>query len=393
MRGDFIRRQPSLLLLVLAASLVVLLVVLAALQYRWLGRVSEAERERMQSTLSAGAARFTQDFDRELGRVYFNLKLDAAAWRARDDDAYAARVEQWRATAPHPELVGDIYVVDGSDAEREPQLARFDMAARTFTGAAWPARFDALRRRFAQARRLHAPDGVAPPHEAEIYSPQPNVDQEIPAVIIPVVLDETAHVDSPATVRAGEWPAPEHESRFVLTNYSPLSTYVVVTLDLDYIKRELWPALGRRYFSSGDTLDYRIAVVDRNEPHKIIYQSASPVAVAPQASAAPSTGDARADILQIRFDEMDAFLPAFVSRRVRAEQEGFVPGASPESRGKKFSLRVVESRTSELEMRHFRLPATGQGGWQLVVTHVAGSLDAAVGQARRRSLLVSFGIL
>ena len=396
MRGSFIKRQPSLLLLVLAASLVVLLGVLAALQYRWLGQVSAAERERMQGTLSAGAARFTQDFDRELGRIYFNLKLDANSWRARDGDAYGARVEQWRATAPHPELVGDIYVVDGSDAGREPQLARFDRGARQFTaGAAWPTGFGALRRRFAETQGLRAARELLPPRAAigaELYTPQPNVDQEIPAVIIPVVPDETAHADA-ASDRPEETTAPGKERRLVLTNYSPLSTYVVVTLDLDYIKRELWPALARRYFASGDKLDYRIAVVDRDDPRKIIYQSATPDGGVSAEDSVPVPGDARADIFQIRFDEMDAFLPAFISRRVREEQETAAPGATPGARGKKFALRVLESRTSEVETRRFRLPAAQQGSWQLVVTHVAGSLDAAVGRARRRSLLVSFGIL
>ena len=399
MRGVFTKRQPSLLLLVLAASLVVLLGVLAALQYRWLGQVSAAERERMQGTLSAGAARFAEDFDRELGRVYFNLKLDEAAWRERDGNAYAARFEQWRASAPHPELVGDIYVVDGSDAGREPQLARFDRETRRFTaGAAWPAGFGALRRRFAEARAADdATRDLLPAHESGLYAPQPNVDQEIPAVVIPVVPDETAQADRTATDRPDEeLPPPDSENRLVLTNYSPLSTYVVVTLDLDYIKRELWPALARRYFSSGGELDYRVAVVERDEPRKIIYQSTSPVEGAPEATAAvaSSNGDARADIFQIRFDEMDAFRPTFVSRRVHEEREVVTPGASPTgAREKKFAVRVLESRTSAVALRRLGMHDAGAGGWQLVVTHVAGSLDAAVGQARRRSLLVSFGVL
>ena len=380
-------------LLVLAASLSVLLVVLAALQYRWLGQVSAAERERMQGTLSAGAARFTQDFDRELGRVYFNLKLDADAWRTRDGEAYAARVEQWRRAAPHPQLARDIYVVDASDGGREPQLARFDGEGRKFEGAAWPAEFAALRRRFAEARGLRAPgEWATTGHADELHAPQPNVDQEIPAIIIPVFPGETPRADTPAggSINA---PAQGSESRLVLTNYSPLSAYVVVTLDLDYIKREMWPALARRYFSSGDKLDYRFAVVERGEPQKVIYQSGPPDGSAPEAAFAPAAGDARADIFQIRSDEMDAFLPTFVSRLRREERETAAPGARPEARGKKIAVRVLESRTSEAEMRRLSLPETRTDNWQLVVTHVAGSLDAAVGQARRRSLLVSFGIL
>lgn len=370
------------MLLLLAAALVVLLGVLAALQYRWLGQVSEAERERMQATLRAGAARFGEDFDREIGRVYFNLKLDANAWGGRDGEAYNARFDGWRATTQYTELVCDVFVVDGSDVHMPPQLTRFDRATRKFVHAdEWPAGFDGVRRRFERARGLPSPHAGS-----ELFAPQPNVDQEIPAVIIPVVPDDAEGTGDAAA------PAPDNERKLVLTNYSPLGTYAVVVLDLDYIKREMWPALARRYFSSGDKLDYRISVVDANDPQKIIYQSA-PDAAASNISAAPASGDARADILQIRFEEMDAFLPPSVARRVVASRDANSQQAAGATRGGRLAVRVFESRTSELALRRFSLPETRAGNWQLVVTHAAGSLDAAVGQARRRSLLVSFGIL
>jgi signal transduction histidine kinase len=396
------------MLLLLAAALVVLLCVLAWLQYRWLGQVSEAERERMQATLGASAARFTQDFDRELGRVYVGLKMDADVWGARDGDAYAARYEQWRATVAHAQLVRDIYVVDGGLAGGEPQLTRFDRAARKFVpvGGAWPAEFDALRRRFQLAREmppssLHAESGF--------FAPQPNVDQAIPAVIIPIVPDEPAHpgvhssdnsADNSKDKSRGDVEAfgAGNERKLVLTNFSPLAAYAVVALDLDYIKREMWPALVRRYFSTGDKLDYRISVIDANDPQKIIYQSAPDTRTTTNADAAThASGDVRASIFQIRFDEMDAFLPAARTTRSTREEEvkSLPPEAAGESRGggNRFAVRVFESRTSQVEMRRVRLPGAGTGDWQLVATHAAGSLDAAVAQVRRRSLLVSFGIL
>ncbi|HYP02175.1 MAG TPA: HAMP domain-containing sensor histidine kinase [Pyrinomonadaceae bacterium] len=383
MRGGFGKRRPSLVLLLLAAALVVLLGVLAALQYRWLGQVSEAERERMQATLRAGAARFGEDFDRELARVYFNLKLDANTWGGRNGEAYHARFEQWRAATQHPELVREVYVVDGSDVNSPPRLARFDRATREFVPAdAWPAAFDNLRRRFERARELPNPHA-----EDELFAPQPNVEQDIPAVIIPVI---NADADGDEAF------APENERKFVLTNYSPLGTYAVVALDLDYIKREMWPALARRYFSSGDRLDYHISVVDAGDPQKIIYQSApGTTAAAKDASAAAhaSGGDARADIFQIRLDEMEAFLPPPFARRTVVEREANAPQAAGATRGKRMEVRVFESRTSEVKTRRFSLAGARAGNWQLVVTHAAGSLDAAVDAARRRSLLVSFGIL
>ena len=386
------------MLLLLAAALVVLLCVLAWLQYRWLGQVSEAERERMQATLGASAARFTQDFDRELGRLYLGLKMDADVWGARDGDAYAALYEQWRATTPHTQLVRNIYVVEGGMAGVEAQLTRFDPAAKKFVpvDAAWPAEFAELRRRFQEAR------GLPSPHAGmEHFAPQPNVDQAIPAVIIPIVPDEPARPvengGDNSKEKSGdvEASAAGNERKLVLTNYSPLGAYVVVALDLDYVKREMWPALARRYFSTGDKLDYRVSVVDVNDPQKIIYQSA-PDTHTTNTADAPTTGDVRAPIFQIRLDEMDSFLStARTTRRTREEEETSLPPESAgEARGgKRYALRVFESRTSQVEMRRLRVPGTDASNWQLVATHAAGSLDAAVVQVRRRSLLVSFGIL
>ena len=67
-------------MLLLAGGLVVLLAALAALQYRLLGQISAAGRERMQRTLRAGADRFAEDFDSDLARVYFGLQTDADTW-------------------------------------------------------------------------------------------------------------------------------------------------------------------------------------------------------------------------------------------------------------------------------------------------------------------------
>ena len=62
------RRTPWQLLA--AALLLVLLAILATLQYRWLGEVSEAERERMRASLRTRATEFGQEFDAEVTRAY-----------------------------------------------------------------------------------------------------------------------------------------------------------------------------------------------------------------------------------------------------------------------------------------------------------------------------------
>src|ERR1044072_5117930 len=69
------RRLPFALLAPI--SLLVLVVALGALQYRWVGQVSEAEREQMKQSLDRRSKEFADDFDREIGRAY-KLFLSAA---------------------------------------------------------------------------------------------------------------------------------------------------------------------------------------------------------------------------------------------------------------------------------------------------------------------------
>ena len=60
-------------MIVLVAALIALLPLLAVLQFRWLGEVSRAERERMQASLKTAVTNFSQDFDREITRAYMEI--------------------------------------------------------------------------------------------------------------------------------------------------------------------------------------------------------------------------------------------------------------------------------------------------------------------------------
>src|SRR3974377_1799597 len=70
-----LKNKPSPLL-ILNLVMLGLLVLLALLQYRWMGQVSQADRERRHAALQETAVRFCGDFDRELTRAYFHFSLD-----------------------------------------------------------------------------------------------------------------------------------------------------------------------------------------------------------------------------------------------------------------------------------------------------------------------------
>ena len=66
-------RKPTLIL-VFASVMLLLLPLLAWLQYQWLGKVSEGERQQMQANLRLSADEFRDNFDRQISAVYSSFQ-------------------------------------------------------------------------------------------------------------------------------------------------------------------------------------------------------------------------------------------------------------------------------------------------------------------------------
>ena len=98
----------------LVAVVLLLVPALAWLQYRWVGQVSEAERERMQRTLRTAAAQFATAFDTELSRAVIGLQIEGAVARAENWTAYAERYTNWTERTPDPRLVREVLLVDAA---------------------------------------------------------------------------------------------------------------------------------------------------------------------------------------------------------------------------------------------------------------------------------------
>ncbi len=159
-----------------------------------------------------------------------------------------------------------------------------------------------------------------------------------------------------------EWPA----SLITLKS----AAYVVVTLSLDCIRKELLPELVRASFSDED---FSIKVIDRNDPPKLIF------AAGPAASSASSA------------DLSTNFFSLYPPEVAVAGTPGIAIHANPGVQTYWFRMEHAFSVAGQA--------STGavfdeeQGAWQLAVTHRAGSVDAAIAQVRRRNLAISSGIL
>ncbi|MFO7169721.1 MAG: ATP-binding protein, partial [Chloroflexota bacterium] len=352
---------------ILIAALIAL-ALLAILQYHWVGQVSAAERERMQSTLRASAARFSEDFDRELARLYLSFQIDAATLRDRNWERYAQRYDHWVTTAPYPRLVDSIYLVQMRD-RGSLYLERFNPETRRFEPVSWPSHMAKVWQRFMQSyRSATVENGML-----VIASPE-TVAPEVPALLIPAtrtwLLSDQHRIDFEARFLFGDTIiAPADEACLSCETLRGGGTgfaHTIVTLNRDYLQQEFIPRLAARYFG-GDTPDYHLTIVDKSRADAVVYRSDSQ---APLSTA----GDATVDLLSVRLDELNRFL---IDPSLRASDDA--DERAP------LTIGIVSRGGSEAQ--------EPVGQWQLIVTHRAGSLDQAIEALRARNLVLSLGTL
>ena len=363
---------------VVAAALLGLIAVLATLQYQWLGRISDAERERMTSNLRAHATALAHEFDRELTRAYVTFQLDAG----RETENVAARLtqryERWMATARYPRLVGRVYVATFGDGE-PATLQSFDPGSRFVEPVVWPPELERIRKAIG-----HQEDVTRPGELVVIRSMPTSVWEEIPALVVPaplVFMTERIALSRPAPSFR-----PRHDTLFT-----------IVVLDREYVRREMLPALVQQQFrGTGSDADYQVAVMGRGGKD-VVYRSTP--AFAPDIDA---PADASADFFQVRLQEFNTL--ATEVRRFTATTTLTHPPAA--GRGRERGTHVVPRDTAPVSImvqdagqRTMVTPGvamrTAGGGarWRLIVKHPSGSLEAAVNAARRRNLVVSSSVL
>jgi len=101
------RHQYSKSVIVVTFAMVVILPLLAYLQYTWLGQLSEQEYKRMQDNVRTAAFHCSMDFNQEITEL---LKSMGGVLQGSEKDitsTIAARINKWKKTAAHPEIISD----------------------------------------------------------------------------------------------------------------------------------------------------------------------------------------------------------------------------------------------------------------------------------------------
>ncbi len=382
-------RSPRLSLrLLLPIGLILLVVLLGALQYRWLGQVSEAERAQLQRSLAQRATEFGAEFDREIAVAYEVLSIDSSALAGDVWSIVAERYDTWRGRALYPELVRALYLARSTDSGH--LLTKWTPDTRKDETLEWPERFAAVQRAIAlsaprsatQVAVPSAPAGPTPLRAGAIYTMAltPVVDS-VPALIVPIATRPQVSSVGPDVTLAFRTAGTD---------------FVIVELSRQVLTEGLIPELVNRYFPGDDGDQYRVAILDRAGERlyaRGFPESADDAEVHVDATAAFFTGhrfefSARLELTESRLlawqtDTGARTRTSVVSAETTRQTAPRDPVAGTMS-------ILVREGTPFQAIQAARLAPPG---WQILLQHGTGSLDEAVAQARLRNLATSFGIL
>ena len=393
------RRVSAVTVLV---GLVMLLVpALAYMQYQWLGQLSTAERERMQRTLRTAAAQFATEFDTELSRALVSLQVDGATIREGNWTSYAQRYSAWTTNATEPRLVRDVLLVDTLPGTELPaigssdpvpvqqlRLRRWNAQALTFEPADWTADLATIRASLAthfigfQIERPRAGGNGGSSNE--------RVRRE---GTISLSLGDDNTLVSPVSLF--ELP----DGRRGPPKITILG-FTIVRLDPAVVRDTLLASLAARHFHGDDEeVDYRVAVVQRDDVTNVVWESEAGVA-----RLIAGSPDVSQNFMAPRPDQMLVFArggsgsvpPPPPPVQVQVETPGSGAVAIDRSRTENYVVSMVERETrgdrgNRVSTRSGFGPFDGR--WVLMAKHRAGSLEAAVAAVRQRNLLVCSSVL
>ena len=336
-------RKPSGPTLV-TCVLLVLLPALAVLQYRWVGQVSTAERERMQRNLRTAARQFREAFDDEMVRAVLSLQVSAVTAREGASDRYTDRYDTWLNTAAHPQVVADVLLID-AEAE-ELRLRRWNTESHAFDLASWPAVLTHWQPQFEQERSDFA--------AGRPFSRRPAFRDEDSLIVTPLrnLVEPAPPALGPQTV-------------------TPVFGFTIIQLNMAYIREQMLPELAQRHFTHAEGDVYRVSVTDSGDPSNVLFRSD------PDAPVDPQQADATASLLGRADPSFFARPPRPPGDRDRDEQRGGGRRRAGDDGPNPSGPRNEEAF----------------GRWLLLVQHQSGSLEAAVASVRQRNLGISFGVL
>src|SRR5215469_101959 len=349
------------------SGMVALLAVLAFLQYRWTNEATAASEMRIGAELESLMMKWHGDVYGEFAAICTAIQVGPDSGARDTWEDYFARYLQWNYALPHeslpyiyrnPDLVGEVYIWETTH-QPNPNLFWLNLDSRKIEPIAPPPEFSALLDRLqanssilAMALSAWKQPGQSTDSPSASIAPGSNTipgwqfDENVPAIVHPIF---------------------HRGAETSLSSDSPVD-WIIVTLDVNVLRKRVLPELSARYFGGLEGLEYKVAVVRTGESAGTIYSSDTDFGLS-QSGSADST--------------MNLF--------------GYAPpkpGGTLQPTRSGPSLRSAEwhSLTAPYWFPVIQYGST-PNSWLLQLQHRAGPLQLALARIRRNNLALSFVIL
>lgn len=334
--------------ILLVVALLSLLGLLGFLQYKWLGQISEAEKERLEKRLKTDSEKFAQDFNKEISDIRMILRMNKENVADKDWSEFNEGFNNWLSQTKYPKLVKEIYLFP-----KDENPYRYDIEKQEFSEISLT---QDLQEKFGTAEN---------PKEEKFRIISPIVD--VPSRKI--VEEDKKIVINHLQITAG--------------NPAKLETIgnLIIQLDEETLKNQFLKNLNDNYFSDGE---YEVAIIDKKSGDVIFANT-------DDSQIAEKTSDTSISL----FETMPENMAVFVRNTVSPIQKPV------EKRIENKSISVIQSTGSVIKMSGVgnKIPNVLSGNkepsgrWLLNLHHKEGTLEEFVDNTRRKNLAISFGIL
>jgi signal transduction histidine kinase len=355
------------------AVLTIVLIVLAVLQYRWSGEISDATVVRMRQNLQNSVFSFRTELDREFVSIGSSLYPEQFLGSRESFRDYAGQIAAWRRSAVHPWLVENVYVWNKA-SDGTWRTWKLDATKGDFLEADVPANLASLKlfldsasdaerslylsrfRREEREEGEHLQDRVLS-REFRRFDGRMmpwGILDDVPALVHPVF--DHNQEQGPGARVGSEW--------------------IVLQLNMQAIEQHVLPELAERYFGTHTGSAFYVTVT-QSDLGPILYSS--------NTKSADQEPFRAADASMYLFGPIGAGPRSEMSVQTSPRAEG-----SSEHKGP-FPEHFV--RTAGLIRINLAQTGSGGDGWRILVRHRDGSLENAVARLRTRNLFISFGVL
>lgn len=234
-----------------------LLVLLAGLQYKWLGQISDAEQIRLEERLKDDTKRFAEDFNKIVQDAFIQFHFTSENW-----GSFSNRYNSWQKKTLYNQLIKDFYYVKTNNKN---ELLKFDKKHGEFEVAVWSGEFEKIKQNFKNEEKVgqFSQDSFA--LIIPIYKSGSNLEKTVGSQKTTIaVRSKNGQVVSENIIGPGI----NNDNVAEIVNQINLPEkegYLILQLDERLIKEEIIPNLAEKYFSESDGGSYRISIKDKKE--------------------------------------------------------------------------------------------------------------------------------